>query len=64
MSRWLETTPDGSIVETLADAEQCRWLVNDMCCNTECKLCGDMPFDGECELGVCSWYEAEVIGVE
>ena len=63
MSRWLETAPDGSVVESIADIEQCRWLYNDVCCNTECKLCGDMPFDGEREPYACSCYEAEVIGV-
>lgn len=62
VSRWIESAEcaDGSVehIERLADADACRWPIDEVCCNAECKWCGDFPFAEHCSPDVCSCFEA------
>ena len=62
MSRFIETGSDEHgrfTLETLADAEGCRWSVNDICCNGKCGMFGDLPYSDECNQEACECFEAE-----
>ena len=63
MNRFIETGCDEFgryTLETLADAEGCRWSVNEVCCNEQCDMFGDLPYPKECNREGCECFETEL----
>lgn len=56
MSRWNDSE-NGNHIEEIADMEQCRWLMNEVCCNSDCPCVADFPGEGECDA--CPYFEEE-----
>lgn len=48
MSRWLEDDGFGGHREVLADIEECRCLINEVCCNDKSEQCCDFPHPDYC----------------
>lgn len=48
MSRWLEDDGFGGHREVLADIEECRYLINEVCCNDKSEQCCDFPHHEYC----------------
>lgn len=63
MSRWIETGEDEHgryYIESLADPDGCRWLVNEVCCNADNQeMVADFPFEEDCTKEKCPYFEAE-----
>lgn len=58
MSSWLTKNPDGSYTQTIKDADQCKWLINEVCCNDSCDQCFVYP-DTEEYCPKCPHFEPE-----
>ena len=43
MSRWADTREDGGIREEIASMDECKWLINEVCCNDKSNECCDFP---------------------
>lgn len=41
MSRFLARNKDGTYTETIESMEECKWRINDMCCNDSSDYLGD-----------------------
>lgn len=41
MSRYLSKNDDGSYLEEIESMDECKWKVNDMCCNDSSPYLGD-----------------------
>lgn len=48
MSRWVEQGSDGVIREEIASPDECRYLMNEVCCNPESDQCCDYPHPEYC----------------
>lgn len=48
MSRWLEDDGNGGLREVLADITECRYLIDDVCCNDQSEQCCDFPHHEYC----------------
>lgn len=48
MSRWIDTDENENYVEEIAEMDECKFLINELCCNPECPLNKDFPFDSDC----------------
>ena len=63
MSRWIETGKDERgrfYLETLADPDGCKWLMNEVCCNADNKeMVADFPFAEDCTADRCPYFEPE-----
>ena len=58
MSRWLEQLPDGTYNETLNSEDECKYLINEVCCNDDClEMVTEFPDDEECSQ--CRYFEKE-----
>lgn len=57
MSRWLDKDKDGNPVEEIADANQCRWLINEVCCNDDSDCVADFPYEDDCNN--CPYFTQE-----
>lgn len=49
MSRHLEQNPDGTYTETIEDPEECRLLIDEVCCNADSPWLADFPGVEDCE---------------
>lgn len=49
MSRWLEDDGCGGHREELANIDECRYLINEVCCNDKSDQCCDFPHPEYCE---------------
>lgn len=49
MSRFLEDDGFGGYREELASIDECRYLINEVCCNDKCDQCSDFPHPEYCE---------------
>lgn len=47
MSRWADTREDGGIREEIASMDECKWLINEVCCNDASQQCCDFPHPDE-----------------
>ena len=47
MSRWADTREDGGIREEIASMDECKWLINEVCCNDKSNECCDYPHPEE-----------------
>lgn len=61
MSRWIESENSYGryYIESLADSNGCRWLINEVCCNVDCDMNGDFPLEGDCTVSACGHFEPE-----
>lgn len=50
MSRWLESDGAGGLREVLASTEECRYLIDDVCCNDRSDQCCDFPHPDYCTM--------------
>ena len=41
MSRFLTSNPDGTYIEEIESMDECKWKINDMCCNDSTEYLGD-----------------------
>ncbi len=41
MSRFLTTNKDGTYLEEIESMSECKWRINDMCCNDSSRYLGD-----------------------
>ena len=57
MSRWLEEI-DGEYREEIADLEQCKHLINEVCTNPDSDQCCDFPHYEYC-LYRCLYFAKE-----
>ena len=60
MSRWAEERQDERgryIVETLKDADGCRWEINEVCCNDASDEVCEFVYKETCEG--CKYFECE-----
>ena len=46
MSRFLTKNEDGTYLEEIESMEECKWKINEVCCNDSSYYCCDFP--GEC----------------
>lgn len=45
MSRWLTILPNGEYKEEIESMEMCKWRINEVCCNGDCKeYVADYPY--------------------
>ena len=49
MSRWADTREDGGIREEIASMDECKWLINEVCCNDQSDECCDFPHHDYCK---------------
>ena len=49
MSRWADTREDGGIREEIASMDECKWLINEVCCNDQSDECCDFPHTEYCK---------------
>ena len=66
MSRYLEKNKDGTYKEEVVSMQYCKWLINDICCNSESDCLADYPYPMSiCELDkdgknyTCDCFEKE-----
>lgn len=57
MSRWIDIDKNENCIEEIADMNECKFLINELCCNPECPLNKDFPFESDCEN--CEYFMAE-----
>lgn len=58
MSRLLERLPDGTYRETLHSEDECRYLINEVCCNGDCRwMVAEFPDEEDCKR--CRYFEKE-----
>lgn len=43
MSRWMEKGSDGVIRQGIISMDECRYLIDDVCCNDQSEQCCDFP---------------------
>nr|DAH34049.1 MAG TPA: hypothetical protein [Caudoviricetes sp.] len=56
MSKWMKETENGQYEETIADADGCKYMYNEVCCNDQSEWCCSYP--GEyCKA--CKLFEPE-----
>lgn len=58
MSRWLESDKYGAYHEELADMDECRHLINEVCTNPDSDQCCDFPHPEYC-MHCCPHFTAE-----
>lgn len=58
MSRYLEDDGHGGYREKLANIEECRYLINEVCCNDKSHQCCDFPHPEYC-LYCCRHFTKE-----
>lgn len=58
MSRFIERKSDGTINEEVVSMQYCKWLINDICCNSESDCLADYPYPMSiCEIDKASYIE-------
>ena len=48
MSRWMETDKDGTIRQGILSMDECRYLIDEVCCNDRSEQCCDFPHREYC----------------
>lgn len=43
MSRYMQKNIHGEWEEIVEDKDQCRYLIDEVCCNADCDQCADFP---------------------
>lgn len=59
MSRWLEDDGHGGYCEELANIDECRYLINEVCCNDKSDQCCDFPHPEEYCAKCCPYFTKE-----
>lgn len=49
MSRWIQKDEDGSITQGIVGMDECRYLVDEVCCNDRSEQCCDFPHPDYCK---------------
>ena len=58
MSRWLDSDRYGAYHEEIADMDECRHLINEVCTNDKSDMCCDFPHPEYCTHS-CPYFAAE-----
>ena len=58
MSRWMVEYEDGTINQGIISMDECRYLIDDVCCNDKSDQCCDFPHPEYC-LYVCPHFTKE-----
>ena len=48
MSRWMEKGSDGVIRQGIVSMDECRYLIDEVCCNPDSDQCCDYPHPEYC----------------
>lgn len=48
MSRWMEKDSDGIIRQGIVSMDECRYLIDEVCCNDQSDQCCDFPHEEYC----------------
>lgn len=61
MSKWLDKLEEGTYKTRIESMKDCKWKVNDVCCNEKCDELGDYPYpSSKCESKErCEYFEEE-----
>ena len=63
LSRQIESGKDERgryYIETLVDADRCRYLIEEVCCNADNReMVADFPFEEDCNEKRCPYFVAE-----
>lgn len=62
MSRYLTSKRDGTYLEEIESMEECKWRINDMCCNDSSEFLGDCYCEASLKRN-CFEKEDGIIGV-
>ena len=50
MSRWIEAdAANGRITEEIAEMDECKYLINEVCTNPDSQQCCDFPHEDYCK---------------
>ena len=49
MSRWMDEGDDGEIRQSISSMDECRYLINEVCCNDKSDQCCDFPPPDYCK---------------
>ena len=49
MSRWMEQSSDGTIRQGIISMDECRYLIDEVCCNDKSDQCCDFPHEEYCQ---------------
>jgi hypothetical protein len=59
MSRWIEASQDHkTLTETIANVDECKKLINEVCTEDRCDQCCDYPHPEYCARR-CPYFEKE-----
>lgn len=58
MSRWMVQYEDGRINQGVISMDECRYLIDDVCCNDKSDQCCDFPHPEYCRY-VCPHFTKE-----
>lgn len=58
MSRWLQKNEDGTFSQGIISMDECRYLVEEVCCNDRSDMCCDFPHPDYCSK-ICPFYTDE-----
>ena len=61
MSSFLSRNDDGTYKKEIESIDICKWKINEICCNSDCKYCADYPYPtSKCESKKqCKYFEKE-----
>ena len=61
MSRWLDKVGSSVYHEEINSMDECRWLINEVCCNDKSDMCCDFPHEDYCKRCVLFTKEDGII---
>lgn len=59
MSRWMEKGADGVIRQGIVSVKECRYLIDEVCCNDKSDQCCDFPHPEEYCARQCPHFTKE-----
>lgn len=59
MSRWMERGSDGTIRQGIISMDECRYLIDEVCCNDKSQQCCDFPHPEEYCAKSCPFFTKE-----
>ena len=59
MSRWMKEGSDGVIQQGIISMDECRYLIDEVCCNDKSQQCCDFPHPEEYCAKLCPFFTKE-----
>lgn len=59
MSRWMEKDGKGNILQGIISMDECRYLIDGVCCNDKSEQCCDFPHPEEYCAKRCPFFTKE-----